>query len=465
MGKNEEELKGVAMKKSDYLWESVTKDFILDDLDEAVCVVDQDGIVTVWNKKSEMIYDVPKEEILGHCMDDVLEGTVVMDVLRTGVDQQNIYKATRTGCSILVKAKNIYKDGKRMGVMCVDKDLSEIDMLKREVDLLYDKISYLQNEKAAEPISIMMGSSTKIEDLVKKVHKVSKSDAGILISGESGVGKKSLGREIHTLSGRSGVFVDVNCGAIPFDMFEEEFYGVDNQQESKPGLFELADEGTLYFEEITDMSLKMQSKLLSILQKKHVLRVGGKKTVPINCRIIASTTKNIYDLVSRDEFLEDLYYRLNVISLEVPPLRERGSDITMLTDLFLAELAEKYDMRVPSISPRVRNILLEYGWKGNLRELKNILEHMIVMSGGKEISEEMVPYSVKDSVSKFARSYAQVNDLTKNVAEYEKHIIEEILESSAGNKSLAARKLNIPRTTLMYKIQQYGIDTDFTFRR
>ena len=123
----------------------------------------------------------------------------------------------------------------------------------------------------------------------------------------------------------------------------------------------------------------------------------------------------------------------------------------------MKELADKYSIKVPAISPKVRNILLEYEWKGNLRELKNILEHMIVMSGGKEITEDMVPYSVRDSVSKFARSYAQVNDLTKNVSEYEKHIIEEVLENTDWNKSLAARMLNIPRTTLMYKIQIYDL--------
>lgn len=446
------------MGSKDYIWKNVTKDFILDDLDEAVCVVDEDGIVTVWNKKSELIYDMPKEEILGEYMDDVLEGTVVMDVLRTGIDQQNIYKATRTGCSILVKAKVIYKDGKKMGVMCVDKDLSEIDMLKNEVDKLYDRISYLQNEKNSSPISIMMGNSSKIEDLIRKVHKVSKSDASILISGESGVGKKSLGREIHALSGRDGMFVDVNCGAIPLDMFDAEFFGVEDGEESKAGLFELAEGGSLYFEEITEMSLKMQAKLINALQKQQLSRVGSKKSTPFHCRIISSTTKDIFEMVQKGEFLEELYYRLNVISLEIPALRERGSDITLLTDLFLEELAEKYSMKVPSISPKVRNILLEYDWKGNLRELKNILEHMILMCGGKEISEDMVPYSVKDNVSKFARSYAQVNDLAKNVSEYEKHIIEEVLENTSWNKSQAARMLNIPRTTLMYKIQQYELE-------
>lgn len=445
------------MQEHDYLWKSVTKDFILDDLDEAVCVVDNNGVVTVWNKKSEQIYDLPKGEILGKPIDDVLSGTVVMDVLRTGEDKQNIYKATRTGCSILVKAKVIYKDGERIGVMCVDKDLSEIDELKNHVDKLYDRITYLESRSSSDPASMMIGNSEQIEELMRRVHKVSKSDASIFINGESGVGKKSLARQIHTLSGREGMFVDVNCGAVPLDMFEEEFCGMQTESGGTAGLFELAEGGTLYFEEITDMSLKMQSQLLNALQKRQFNRVGSKEVQTFHSRIIAATTKNAYELVEKGEFLEDLYYRLNVISLDVPPLRDRGSDITLLSELFLKELADKYSIKVPAISPKVRNILLEYEWKGNLRELKNILEHMIVMSGGKEITEDMVPYSVRDSVSKFARSYAQVNDLTKNVSEYEKHIIEEVLENTDWNKSLAARMLNIPRTTLMYKIQIYDL--------
>ncbi len=448
------------MHEYDYLWKSVTKDFILDDLDEAVCVVDNDGTVTVWNKKSEQIYDMPKDEILGKNMDDVLYGTVVMDVLRSGEDKQNIYKATRTGCSILVKAKVIYKDGEKIGVMCVDKDLSEIDELKNQVDRLYDRISYLENKNVSEYSSIMIGNSEQIEDLLRKVNKVSKSDANIFINGESGVGKKSLAREIHDLSGREGMFIDVNCGAIPTGMFDEEFFGVQSASESRPGLFELAEGGTLYFDEIADMSVKMQSKLLNALQKQQIFRVGSKEMIPFHCRIISATTKNIYNLVEKGEFLEDLYYRLNVISLDVPPLRDRGSDITLLSNLFLKELSEKYSLKIPGISPKVRNILLEYDWKGNLRELKNILEHMVVMSGGKEISEDMLPYFVRDSVAKFARSYAQVNDLAKNVAEYEKHIVEEVLKNTDWNKSLAARKLNVPRTTLMYKIKQYDLEEE-----
>ncbi|MDO5062542.1 MAG: sigma 54-interacting transcriptional regulator [Peptostreptococcaceae bacterium] len=445
------------MKKDELLWDVATRDFILDDIDEAICVVDRNGIVTVWNKKAELIYDVPKDEIIGKAMDDVLPGTVIIDVLRSGEEQQNIYQATRTGCSTLVKAKFLYKDDEMIGVMCVDKDLSEIDELKEQVDTLKERIHYLEKQNMSDVSSAMVGNSPQMEELMYKVSKVSKSDVNMLVLGESGVGKKALGKEIHRLSKRNGMFVNVNCGAVPSGLFEEEFFGIDENGEERAGLFELADGGTLYLGDIADLPLKMQSKLLNALQNRQVSRVGSKKKIKINARIISATNKDIKEMVDKGDFLEDLYYRLNVIELNIPPLRERGSDITLLADWFLKELSGKYHVDQPSISPRVMNTLLEYDWRGNLRELKNILEHMIVMSGGKEITMDMVPYAVKERASKFSRSYAQINDLAKTVGEYEKHIIEEVLENCNWNKSQAARTLNIPRTTLMYKIELYEL--------
>lgn len=453
------------MKKDELLWDIATRDFILDDIDEAICVVDKNGVVTVWNKKAELIYDVPKEEIIGKSMDDVLPGTVIIDVLKSGTEQQNIYQATRTGCSTLVKAKFLYKDDEMIGVMCVDKDLSEIDELKEQVDTLKERIHYLEKQNMSHVSSAMIGNSPQMEELMYKVSRLSKSDVNVLILGESGVGKKALGKEIHRLSKRSGVFVNVNCGAVPFDLFEEEFFGIEDKGEERAGLFELADGGTLYLGEIADMPIKMQSKLLNVLQNMKISRVGSKKKIPVNARIISATNKDIKELVDKGEFLEDLYYRLNVIELNIPPLRERGSDITLLADSFLKELSDKYRVDQPGISPRVMNTLLEYDWRGNLRELRNILEHMIVMSGGKEITMEMVPYAVKERVNKFSRSYSQINDLAKTVGEYEKHIIEEVLENCNWNKSQASRTLNIPRTTLMYKIEQYNLGKRPTKKR
>lgn len=445
--------------KKNKLWDVVTRDFILDDIDEAITVVDNQGIVTIWNKKSELIYDLPKEEILGKNMDDVLPGTVIMEVLKTKVEQQNIYTSTRTGCNILVKAKLLYREDEMIGVMCVDKDLSEIHALKEQVDKLKEHIDFLENQSLTKHSAVVIGNSGKIEELMEKAAKVAKTDVNILILGESGVGKKALGRELHRQSRKKGMFVSINCGAVPVELFEEEFFGIEKKEEEKPGLFELAKDGTLFLSGITEMNLKMQSKLLNVLQNMEISRVGSKRKIPINTRIVSSTGKDIRELVEKGEFLKELYYRLNVIELHIPPLRERGSDITLLTDFFIKELSEKYQIQPPSISPKVMNILLEYEWGGNLRELKNILEHMIVMSGGEEITMDMVPFAVKESAGRFARSYSQVNDLAKTVGEYEKHIISEALENSNWNKSQTARLLNIPRTTLMYKMEQYHLSS------
>lgn len=450
--------------KSRLLWDVATRDFILDDIDEAICAVDNDGIVTIWNKKSEQIYDLPKEEILGKKMDEVLSDTVIMKVLKSKKEQQNIYTSTRTGCNILVKAKILYDERDMIGVVCVDKDLSEIAKLQEQVDTLQERVEFLESQSLGEQSSVIIGNSTRMVELMHKMNQMAKTDVNVLISGESGVGKKALARELHRMSRREGIFISVNCGAIPAALFEEEFFGVELTNDERAGYFELANGGSLYLSDISNMSPEMQSKLLNVLQNMEISRLGSKRKIKISARIIASSVKNIKEQVERGEFLEELYYRLNVIELKIPPLRERGADITLLADFFLRELADKYQVNQPSISPRVMNVLLEYEWGGNLRELRNIMEHMIVMSGGKEITMEMVPYAVKESAAKFARSYSQINDLAKTVSDYEKHIIKEALENCNWNKSQTARLLNIPRTTLMYKIEQYHLK-EFPSRR
>lgn len=448
-------------KKFEIFLDTAARDFILDVIDEAICIVDTDGIVHVWNEKSERIYGVKKEVIIGKRMDYVLKNTVIMKVLESGENMENIYQSTLTGCKTLVNAKIIYKEGEVVGALCVDKDLSEIDRLNKQVDNLKNKINYLKNQNNSQINSgtIVAGNSVQIEELLYKADKVAKTDANLLLIGESGVGKKALAKKIHEMSERSGIFVSVNCGAIPNELFETEFFGSVDPITHKimPGLFEMADQGTLFLGEITDMPIKMQSKLLNVLQNKSIVRVGDKEIININTRIISATNKNIEDLVEQGLFLEDLYYRLNVIELIVAPLRERKTDIILLTDLFLKEMAEKYKLDIPTIDPEVMDIFMQYSWKGNIRELQNIIEHMVVMSGGKNITTDILPYSIKESVKSFTRANIQVNDLAKSVGEYEKEIIENVLENTKWNKSEAARILNIPRTTLLYKIELYDI--------
>ncbi|MGL5258360.1 MAG: sigma-54 interaction domain-containing protein [Proteocatella sp.] len=449
-------------KEFEIFWDAAARDFILDVIDEAICIVDPDGIVHVWNEKSERIYGVKKEDIIGKKMDDVLKNTVIMKVLESGENMENIYQSTLTGCKTLVNAKIIYKEGEVLGALCVDKDLSEIDRLNKQVDNLKNKINYLktQNNSQINSGTIVAGNSVQIEELLYKAGRVAKTDTTLMLFGESGVGKKALAKKIHEMSGRSGLFITVNCGAIPNELFETEFFGSVDPITNKvtPGFFEMADQGTIFLGEVTDMPLKMQSKLLNVLQNNSILRVGDKEPIEINTRIISASNKNVEDLVETGDFLEDLYYRLNVIELVVAPLRERKTDITLLADLFLKEMAEKYKLDIPTIDTDVMDIFMQYSWKGNIRELQNIVEHMVVMSSGKTITAEMLPYSIKESVKGLMRANIQVSDLAKSVGEYEKEIIQTVLENTKWNKSEAARVLNIPRTTLIYKIELYGID-------
>lgn len=448
-------------KKFEVFLDTAARDFILDVIDEAICIVDNDGIVHVWNEKSEKIYDVTKEELIGKQMDSVLKDTVIMKVLESGEDMENIYQSTRTGCSILVNAKIIYIDGEKVGALCVDKDLSEIDRLNRQVDKLKDKINYLEIQRKAEmnKNTMIAGNSIQMEDLMYKAAKVARTDTPLMILGESGVGKKALARRIHEMSQRKGPFVHVNCGAIPNEIFESEFFGSTDPRTGKniPGLFEIVDQGTIFLGELTEMPLSMQSKLLNLLQKNEIVRASDGKHIKINVRIISGTNKNIENMTETGLFLEELYYSLNVIELTVPPLRERKSDIPLLADLFMKEMCGKYNLEIPKLDPEVVDILMQYSWKGNIRELQNIIEHVVVMSGGKTINTDMLPISIKESVKSYVRANLQVNDLAKSVGEFEKDIIENVMQKSNWNKSEAARMLNIPRTTLIYKIDLYGI--------
>lgn len=445
------------MKDNDMLWKSVTRDFILDDLDEAICVLDKDGTVIIWNKKSELIYDLPKDEIIGKNIDDVLPGSVMMDVLRTKEDKQNIYKSTRTGCNILVKAKVIRKKGRIIGVICVDKDLSEIFELEQELERLKDKISLLEKKDSYQSV-FTAGSSPQIERMMVNARKISRSNAYLLINGESGAGKERLAQKIHEMSQLEGDFVKVNCGTLNPESFVEDFLGIEDKDgKITPGYFDKANNGSLFLSYVDKMPLQIQARLLEVLQNALYKRQGSSIKIPINFRIISSSNGDIIKEIETGDFIEELFYRLKVLEISVPSLRDRGTDVLVIADILIGTVAEKYKIKKPAISPRVKNVFLEYDWRGNILELGNAIEHMVLMSGGKEVTIEMLPSSMRESAEKISRSYADTNDLQKSVRAFERQIIKEALEENNWNRSQTARLLNIPRTTLMYKIDSYEI--------
>ncbi|HBH1936572.1 TPA: sigma-54 dependent transcriptional regulator PrdR, partial [Clostridioides difficile] len=294
--------------------------------------------------------------------------------------------------------------------------------------------------------------------------QVARTNSSIFIWGESGTGKEVFARAIHDYSERKGQFIPVNCSAIPNELFESEFFGYESgaftgaSKKGRIGIFELAKDGTVFLDEIADLPLSMQAKLLRVLQEKEIRRVGGDTTIKINPRIISATNKDLSKMVKAEKFREDLYYRLNVVEIKIPPLRERKEDIGLLVHSFLEEICKQNNKPVLTISKDVIDIFQNYRWKGNIRELKNTIENIVVLSQNSKIDVDDVPSYMMDSTNNSTEEEEYPLDLTKATQKIEIKNITKALKMSNGNKAKAAKILNIPRTTLYYKIDQYKID-------
>ncbi|MGI9862024.1 sigma 54-interacting transcriptional regulator [Moorella naiadis] len=295
--------------------------------------------------------------------------------------------------------------------------------------------------------------------------RVARVDSTVLILGESGVGKEVVARLIHTLSERDkGPFVKINCGAIPENLLESELFGYERgaftgaNREGKMGQLELGDGGTVFLDEIAELPLKLQVKLLQVLQEQRLVRVGGIKEIQLNIRIISATNKNLLQMVKEGTFREDLYYRLNVIPLTIPPLRERPEDIEALIDHFMSRLNRRYRQE-KRISRRARRYLLAYPWPGNVRELHNVIEQLFVLVEGTEIFPEHLPYYLRDDQEKYS-SHMLVKDIMpmkEAIEEVEKQLLLKALGKYKSTYQVAA-KLGVNQSTVVRKIKKYGLE-------
>lgn len=298
----------------------------------------------------------------------------------------------------------------------------------------------------------MIGKSKPVRKMLAEIEKASKSAATVLVLGESGTGKELVARAIHYSSRRaSAPFVPVNCGAIPEKLLESELFGhikgaFTGANESRAGFFQTADGGTILLDEINEMSLAMQVKLLRVLQDKHVCMVGARKTQKIDVRIIASSNKDLRGLVNKNVFREDLFFRLNVITITVPPLRERQEDIASLMTHFAGKFAEEIGKSAPVFSDEVIQTFMSYAWPGNIRELENLIQRLIIMTDRKKIEIPDLP-----SVMRFSAMPGSVP--FRPLAEEEVAYIRRVLASVGGNKSRAAEILRIDRKTLRDKLK------------
>ncbi|HHZ01726.1 MAG TPA: sigma-54-dependent Fis family transcriptional regulator [Tissierellia bacterium] len=307
----------------------------------------------------------------------------------------------------------------------------------------------------------VIAKSEAMGKIIDMVNRVAKSKANILLTGESGVGKDVIANLIHRKSNRShNKIVVINCGAIPENLIEAELFGYEKgsftgAERTNRGKFELADKGTLFLDEIGELPLHAQVKFLRVLQEKQLYRIGSEKSIDVDVRIIAATNKNLIDEVNKGTFREDLYYRLNVVNIEIPPLRERKEDIPVLAEYFLMEFSKEYNKKVKYIEVEALNYLMNYDWKGNVRELRNVIERSVLMADEKDelLFKEYLPKEITG-----LDSMEEIEDKNeKTLADYEKLIIENTLRRYGGNKTKTAEVLGIKRQTLYNKLKEYNI--------
>ncbi|UCE03975.1 MAG: sigma-54-dependent Fis family transcriptional regulator [Candidatus Latescibacterota bacterium] len=311
----------------------------------------------------------------------------------------------------------------------------------------------------------MIGKSAALQDIRDTIERVAQTDARLLIVGENGTGKELVARAVHDKSRRAGMtFVEVNCAAIPEELIESELFGhvkgsFTGAIANRTGKFEQADAGTLFLDEIGDMSLAAQAKVLRVLQEGKLEKVGGNETRLVDVRVIAATNKDLLEEARRGQFREDLYYRLNVVPIHVPPLRERRDDIPLLVDYFLERVAESLGQRPKAIAPDAREILRRQDWPGNVRELRNVVERMVILSRGGQIEphevpldRSAVPRSTRDDIMGHATFQAFKEDA-------ERRFLMRKLAENDGNVSKTARVLEMQRSNLYKKIEKYGLDT------
>jgi DNA-binding NtrC family response regulator len=333
-----------------------------------------------------------------------------------------------------------------------DKEL--VSAVKRSLNKLEaNKLGNAKIDKEAEAKYGLLGKSKKMLGVYRDISKVAKTSANILITGESGTGKELVARAIHYNSKRSSApFIPVNCGGIPEGLLESELFGYvkgafTGANVTRAGFFQTADGGTIFLDEVSETSLPMQVKLLRVLQDKEVCMVGANRAQKVDVRVLAATNKDLVNQIKKEDFREDLFFRLNVINIKVPALRERREDISLLVNYFAEKYAREFGRVSPDFSEKALNIFENYNWPGNVRELENVIQRLIVMADDKLIDAPDLP-----SLMRF--SALRESGFNRTLAEVELEYIRNVLSSVEGNKAKAARILGIDRKTLREKLKK-----------
>ncbi|HWQ72922.1 MAG TPA: sigma 54-interacting transcriptional regulator [Desulfitobacteriaceae bacterium] len=449
-----------------------TLDTVINNIHDGIVVVDERGHVTLINQVLADFLRVSPKEVLRKHINQVIENSRLHIVARTGVPE--LSEVQNIGAKqYLVSRLPIIKNDTPSGAVgkVVFPQLPEIQELVRKLNALQGKVAYyeeeLQNSKVKQlEVLKIIGTSPLMLELKEEISKVSRTNSTVLITGESGTGKELVAHAVHYESKRKNhPFIKVNCAAIPENLLESEIFGYapgafsGANRNGKPGRFELADKGTIFLDEIGDMSGRLQAKLLRVIQEREFERVGGTKTISVDVRIVTASNMDLQKAVANGAFREDLYYRLNVINLHLPPLRERKNDIKLLSVGFIKKLNRILKTEITQLSPEVLEIFMNYSWPGNIRELKNVIER----AANYAIKGEILPVHLPLNLLKSLETQQMTQDEPENsyrdtLKKTQREMIIKALEKSGGNKSQAAKLLNMSRNNLYSTLQKLGID-------
>ncbi|WP_031409152.1 sigma-54 interaction domain-containing protein [Geobacillus vulcani] len=449
-------------------------DAILKSSNDNIVIADENGIILRASPNCLSIYGKDASYLVGKSVyqlekENVFCPSVTARVLREKKEVQ-LMQQTATGRVVMATGVPVFDQQNRLvRVISFSHDLTELERLKEDYEKLRKQMEHYQMEiEELKPEHIVIQSKA-MERIWKLVHRVAQSDATVLFLGESGVGKNVFARSLHLHSPRRNEpFIEVNCSAIPESLFESEMFGYEKgsftgaQKTGKPGLIELADKGTLFLDEIGELPLSMQAKLLKVLQEKKVIRVGGIKERTVDFRLIASTNQNLAEMVKQGKFRQDLFYRLHVIPIYVPSLRERKEDIFMLAQYFLKKFNQKYQMD-KYFHPSIVDHLVQYDWPGNVRELENMIERLVITSETRAIYPEYLPFSIQ----KYPELITPHQSLEKR---NEPSTLKEAIEQVERQWLLRAVKqckttyemadyLGISQPTVVRKLKKYGVDS------
>ncbi|WP_368505646.1 sigma 54-interacting transcriptional regulator [Alkalihalophilus sp. As8PL] len=463
------------LKAQDFLIRSIQHnvnmiDVVLDNAYEGVTVVDQNGFIVKMNKAYRRFIGVT-DDVVGRHVTDVIDNTQLHFTAKAGVPERGKVQVI-SGQKMIVHRIPIWQNNELIGAigMLIFEGVSELYRIlenatasskRLELNMKPEQELTQVKDQSCVTFNQILGISEEIYACKRLSKKAARTNATVLITGESGTGKEVFAKTIHLASKKAnGPFIAINCAAIPEHLLEAELFGYEEgaftgaKRGGSKGKFERAHNGTIFLDEIGDMPKHMQTKMLRVLEEREVVKVGGNRSIPISVRIIAATNQDLLEQVKNGEFREDLYYRLNVIHLPVPPLRERREDIPVLFSHYLKKFTEEYHMEEKKMDQKVMELIRSYAWPGNIRQLVNLAEQLITLVEGELISVEHLPPLIRDQPVQAKEGHT----LRSDRSEYEKEMIERTLLEVSGNKTKAANRLGIHRTTLYKKMKQYRLN-------